>query len=335
VQGGLNTYRYTRNPLDYIDPLGLSSCETSGVTPEDAMKGEEGPVGDDGPAFQNIELAGAVALARAPAPVPNLPTSTVTRVVTGVAANDAVYAVERSLFSRVLPALGTAATFVTGMLYSPELGGGLEQISAPDGTVYSKHGDERIWNAAGVDGSTWQTASPQEDMEYRAWLANGGDGSFAAWLASGKPSEVESLGGETGGNKLVVGAVSSYGEANKKTDDGTVHRDHQPSKAALKARAEELAGRRLSPAEDRRIENAGISVNVPDNVHRAGPTYGGKNAKLIQSDKNDLAGAATRDADAMVRNASELAPEHVESLESAASQIKSMTNDDYDDLLDD
>jgi len=189
VQGGLNTYRYTRNPVDYIDPLGLSSCEASGVTPEDAMKGEEGPVGDDGPAFQNIELAGAAALARAPAPVPTPPTSTVPRVITGAAANDAVYAVERSLLSRVLPALGTASTFVTGMLYSPELGGGLEQVSAPDGTVYSKHGDERIWNAAGVDGSTWQTASPQEDMEYRAWLANGGDGSFEEWLVSGKPGK--------------------------------------------------------------------------------------------------------------------------------------------------
>ena len=75
---------------------------------------------------------------------------------------------------------------MTGMLYSPELGGGLEQSTVPDGTVYSKHGDEVIWNAAGVDGSTWQTASPQEDREYRAWLANGGEGAFSVWLASGK-----------------------------------------------------------------------------------------------------------------------------------------------------
>ena len=129
-------------------------------------------------------------MARAPIPAPTPVPTPVTQVVTTTAANDAVYVAERSLLSRALPTLGTAGAFVTGMLYSPELGGGLEQITAPDGTVYSKHGDEVIWNAAGVDGSTWQTASPQEDMEYRTWLANGGDGSFQEWLAEGKPKDV-------------------------------------------------------------------------------------------------------------------------------------------------
>jgi len=77
---------------------------------------------------------------------------------------------------------------VTGMLYGPKLGGGLEQISAPDGTVYNKHGAERIWNAAGVDGSTWQTYHPQDDIGYRTWLASGGNGTKEDWISEGRPS---------------------------------------------------------------------------------------------------------------------------------------------------
>ena len=171
-----------------MDPLGLDFklC----VTASNADKADAAPISEDLPAIQNIELAGAAALARAPIPAPTSIPTPVTQVATTTAANDAVYATERALLSRAMPALGTAGAFVTGMLYSPELGGGLEQITAPDGAVYSKYGDEVIWNAAGVDGSTWQTASPQEDMEYRTWLANGGDGSFEVWLNQGKPSRL-------------------------------------------------------------------------------------------------------------------------------------------------
>ncbi|WP_449288617.1 RHS repeat-associated core domain-containing protein [Marinobacter lacisalsi] len=39
VQGGLNPYRYTRNPADYIDPLGLSYNKA--ITPDNAVEAEE------------------------------------------------------------------------------------------------------------------------------------------------------------------------------------------------------------------------------------------------------------------------------------------------------
>jgi hypothetical protein len=134
--------------------------------------------------------------------------------------------------------------------------------------------------------------------------------------------------------KLEIGAVDEYGVAKKQTGDGTIHRDHQPSKAALIARAEELKGDALTPAERKRIIDRGLSVNVPGNVHSAGPTYGGKNTpKLISSDKSDLTTAANRDADAMVENARRLAPEHTQALERAADTIKKRTNVEYDEFL--
>jgi hypothetical protein len=135
-------------------------------------------------------------------------------------------------------------------------------------------------------------------------------------------------------NRLEVGVVDEYGIAKAQTGDGSIHRDHQPSKAALIARAEELKGDALTPAERNRIINGGMTVNVPANVHRAGPTYGEKNtAALINSDKSDLASAAARDANAMVENARILSPEHAQVLEESSGIVKQRTNAEYDKWL--
>ena len=136
-----------------------------------------------------------------------------------------------------------------------------------------------------------------------------------------------------GPKKLEVGIVSEYGQAKKVTGDGTIHRDHQPSKAALLARAEEIKGDALTSVERAQVINTGTSVNVPANVHRAGPTYGGKNTPAqINSDKSNLADAAARDADIMVTNTNKLASQHSAVLENAANTVKIKSNADYDNL---
>ena len=84
----------------------------------------------------------------------------------------------------------------------------------------------------------------------------------------------------------------------------------------------------------KRISNGGSTVSVPENVHRAGPTFGGRNTRAqVDSDSRDLAGAAGRDADAMVENARRVAPEHTRSLEDASQRIKKTTNDEFDNWL--
>ncbi len=75
---------------------------------------------------------------------------------------------------------------------------------------------------------------------------------------------------------------------------------------------------------------------MPDDVHRAGPTYGGKNsAEVVKSDSGDLAGAASRDADVMVDNAKKMDPENVKVYEEAGDKIKQKDNAAYDDWLND
>lgn len=96
--------------------------------------------------------------------------------------------------------------------------------------------------------------------------------------------------------------------------------DHQPSKAARLKAAEEAKGAPLTPAEAKAVIDEGTAVAVPNQVHKAGPTYGGKNTPAhVAADKADLSAAAARDADAMVGNA---APEDRAAARRAAERIK-------------
>ncbi|WP_392553604.1 hemagglutinin repeat-containing protein [Orbus wheelerorum] len=98
--------------------------------------------------------------------------------------------------------------------------------------------------------------------------------------------------------------VSSYRELKKGSvvGDGLEH-DHIPSFAALKTNKEKELGRKLSEAEKKQLYNEATAVEVPKDVHQAGPTYGGKNTKeQIQKDAVDLCGAVCRDTDALRQN---------------------------------
>ncbi len=102
--------------------------------------------------------------------------------------------------------------------------------------------------------------------------------------------------------KMKCGEYGKYGDLKKKTGDGEFDRDHIPSKAALKARAAELKGDKLTPKEMKAIDNAADAVAIPRQAHiDISPTHGTKNIKLAPKDAEDLAGAARRDIEAMLK----------------------------------
>ncbi len=74
-----------------------------------------------------------------------------------------------------------------------------------------------------------------------------------AKVANGKTSDI---GSQASKSKLDVGKVESYKDAKKVTGDGTIDRDHMPSKGAAKMRAEELKGGPLTPKEATKVENS-------------------------------------------------------------------------------
>lgn len=177
-----------------------------------------------------------------------------------------------------------------------------------------------------------ELSSSKQGAEYlinaAAGIVVGGIGGAA------KTTKIDGNHVEVSQSGLEIGWVDQYGVQKKVTGDGTVARDHQPSKAALIRRAEQLKGEPLTQSEKNRIVNEAISVTVPNSVHVAGPTNAGKNTKeLIEKDASDLQAAQKRDSDAMVENAKVLTPEHVQKLEEACTTLGCKTNVDYDKFL--
>ncbi|MGR5149724.1 RHS repeat-associated core domain-containing protein, partial [Photobacterium alginatilyticum] len=165
--GGLNPYQYAPNPVQWVDPLGLSCKEGAAVV--------------------------AVARAVPYKPTLNVLSNNVIKLTTQAAANDALYTVERSLLAELAPALSRIAAAIPALLYSPSAGGVLEQYQASDGTTYSKYSSELLFKAVAPSGETWFAENIQDDINYRTWLANGGDGTFEDWLSQGKPDSLEQV----------------------------------------------------------------------------------------------------------------------------------------------
>jgi filamentous hemagglutinin len=82
---------------------------------------------------------------------------------------------------------------------------------------------------------------------------------------------------------------------------------HTPSYAALKANAEALLGRELTPEEARTLYEQAVVVELPRDLHQADRTYGARNtAEQIALDAADPEGAVARDAEWLVKAAEDL-----------------------------
>jgi hypothetical protein len=132
--------------------------------------------------------------------------------------------------------------------------------------------------------------------------------------------------------KLEIGAVNTYKNAKKATGDGTIHRDHIPSKEALKQRAEEMKGRPLSKEETKRIEEESFTINVKDTVHREASTTGGGNRILSKEDAKDLEKAVQRDTTERIESTKRLDPQNLDKIQKGCDGI-GCTNKEYDNFL--
>lgn len=141
---------------------------------------------------------------------------------------------------------------------------------------------------------------------------------------------------------LECGDLGAYGDQVDITGDGSLNRDHVPSKAALIKRAEELIfPETLSGAAKDAIINSALSIAIPTPLHQgSSPTYGGRQnqimddgLKRIESDSTDLQGAAKRDTKAMQEALDAKDPECAKKYKKAAKKVNAITNEQYDDWL--
>lgn len=141
-------------------------------------------------------------------------------------------------------------------------------------------------------------------------------------------------------DELECGESGEYGELKKKSGKGKYHRDHIPSKAALKKRAETIKGKSLSPEQATAIENAAFAICIPAESHRSiSPTYGGRNraldegSALMDRDAKDLSAAAKRDIDEMQPHLDAEDAECAEEYRKETEKVLEKSNADYDRFL--
>jgi hypothetical protein len=135
--------------------------------------------------------------------------------------------------------------------------------------------------------------------------------------------------------KLKCGEYGKYGDLKKKGGDGKFDRDHIPSKAALKARAEQLLGRKLKPSEAKAIDKGGEAIAIPRQAHiDISPTHG-QTAAGAARDAKDLAGSARRDVDAMLKNIEKYDADGgcKKAYQKAAGKVLRKSNADFDKWL--
>lgn len=136
--------------------------------------------------------------------------------------------------------------------------------------------------------------------------------------------------------KMKCGEFGKYGDLKKKTGDGKLDRDHIPSKAALKARAQKLnGGEELNPKQERAIENWGNSIAIPRQAHiDHSPTHGQTLLEAAVDSKN-LAGSARRDVEAMLKKIDEYDADGgcKKAYQRASRRILRMSNADFDAAL--
>src|SRR5579872_686620 len=144
---------------------------------------------------------------------------------------------------------------------------------------------------------------------------------------------------------LKCGEVGEYGDQKDRSGNNEFHRDHIPSKAALKERAAQLKGEPLSTDEANAIENEALTIVIPADSHRGiSPTYGGRNRELMHHDAGGpppkpsrLQEAAERDTKEMeeAKLGEDADPECVKAYKKAAKKVRSVTNEEYDAFLQD
>ena len=120
-------------------------------------------------------------------------------------------------------------------------------------------------------------------------------------FSQGNEGAKGSVPSKTAVQELEVDAYKNL-KAREVVGDGLEH-DHIPSFAALRTAKEAELGRPLTELETNTLYQKSTAVEVPRDVHIAGPTYGGKNTPAqIQQDAADLCGAVCRDTEALRAN---------------------------------
>jgi hypothetical protein len=246
--------------------------------------------------------------------------------------DSAIYAAEGNYVEAGL----SAATMIPGGKIATTVGKG---VKAASGMVKGAHAAEEAAKLAKIAREAEEAAKAAR-LAKEAKLAK--EAEEAARLKKLEEQAAAAKKAEDGAKvkpkkKLKCGEYGKYGELKKKNGDGKFDRDHIPSKAALKERALELnGGVPLTAAQKSAIDKWGGSIAVPRQAHiDVSPTHGTKNIDLAPKDAQNLAGAARRDVEEMLKKIDDYDADGgcKKAYQKSAKRVLKMNNKEFDDAL--
>jgi uncharacterized Zn-binding protein involved in type VI secretion len=217
------------------------------------------------------------------------------------------------------------------------------------GSEFSLSNGDNAGVAGGVKSSTFMKESTWILYSFDVKM----DGQNACRLTDKKFQNHENTADLTGVVQTVVkvpepttldcGDLGAYGDQLDITGDGSLNRDHVPSKKALLNKAREMIfPKALSAAQESAIINSALTICVPTPLHQStSPTYGGRQNQIMddglrrhESDAGNLQDAAKRDTKAMQDKLKETDPECAKKYAAAAKKVNAITDQQYEDWID-
>ncbi len=235
------------------------------------------------------------------------------------------------------PNISMSSTLTNGTTTVKVEGG---KMAAVKGSKFSSSTGDEAGTVGGVKSNTFKQASTWITYSFDVKL----DGKNACRFSDKKFQNNENTADLAGVLPLVVavaidevkmkcGELNQYGEQQKKSGKGKFDRDHIPSKAALKAKAEKLNGGPLDKCQIKRIEKGALAIVIPKPAHQQiSPTYG-QSLEDAKKDAKNLSGSVKRDTEAMEKEIKKYNKACEEAYKKAADKIKKITNRQYTEWL--
>jgi hypothetical protein len=244
------------------------------------------------------------------------------------------------------PNISQSATLDKGTTTVKADGG---MMIATKGSEFSLSNGDNAGVAGGVKSSTFMKESTWILYSFDVKM----DGNNACRLTDKKFQNHENTADLTGVVQTVVavpvptaldcGDLGAYGDQLDITGDGSLNRDHVPSKKALLNKAQQMiAPKKLSEARANAIINSALTICVPTPLHQStSPTFGGRQQQVMgdglrrhESDADNLQDAAKRDTKAMHDKLKQTDPECAKKYAKAAKKVNAITDKQYEDWID-
>ena len=214
-------------------------------------------------------------------------------------------------------------------------------MAAIKGSKFAMSSGDEPGSLGGIKSSTFKQASTWILYSFDVKLDGGNACRFSDKKFQNNENTVDAMGViplivqvELDDVKMKCGELGQYGEQQKVSGGGKSDRDHVPAKSSLLLKARELNfGNKLKTCQENAIVKGALAIVIPKEIHQKfSETYGGR--ATPEADAKNLQKAAKDNLKA-IQDCRKLDEACSEAYKKAAEKIEKITNEQYDDWLED